>query len=193
MVLFTPILAFTPLIRCRTWFTPSAVHTRLFTPPSGGAGECAAGEALFLRHYTPDIMMLTLGKPLDMPEPTLRKLYEAQVTILQRDVTEWEFSEGRVTARSRGAAAMQFAAVYSALGNDPRNALARSLGLALSADGRIVTDVHQESSVPGVYAAGDVVTGLNQLAVAMAQGEIAATRVHTLLRVREGRCVTDPL
>ena len=56
-----------------------------------------------------------------------------------------------------------------------------------------MTDAHQQTSVPGVFAAGDVVTGLNQIAVAMAQGEIAATRIHSLLRLQENRCVPDSL
>ena len=37
-------------------------------------------------------------------------------------------------------------------------------------------------------------TGIGQaIAVAMAQAEIAATRVHNLLRVREDRCLADSL
>lgn len=57
-------------------------------------------------------------------------------------------------------------------------------------DGRIVTDAHQQTDVPGLYAAGDVVTGLNQIAVAMAQGEIAATAIHNAARRAEGRSIS---
>ena len=55
-----------------------------------------------------------------------------------------------------------------------------------------MTDAHQETAHPGLYAAGDVVTGLNQIAVAMAQGEIAATAIHNAARRREGRSLRSP-
>ena len=41
---------------------------------------------------------------------------------------------------------------------------------------------HQETSVPGLYAAGDVVRGLNQISTAEGEGAIAATDVHNRLR-----------
>ena len=158
-----------------------------------GGGDCAAGEALFLRHYTADITILTLGGRLDVAAAVRRKLEQAGVVIVEGDVAEWDFGGGSVTVRPRGHAPLRFAAVYSALGIEPRTSLARSLGVELSADGRLVTDAHQETSRAGIYGAGDVVTGLNQIAVAMAQGEIAATRIHSALRLAEGRGVADSL
>jgi thioredoxin reductase (NADPH) len=41
---------------------------------------------------------------------------------------------------------------------------------------------HQRTSVEGLYAAGDVVLGLNQISVAQAEGAIAATDIHNKLR-----------
>ncbi|SNS87210.1 hypothetical protein SAMN06265795_10856 [Noviherbaspirillum humi] len=38
------------------------------------------------------------------------------------------------------------------------------------------------TSVPGLYAAGDVVSGLNQIAVATGQAAIAATAIHNSLQ-----------
>ena len=157
-----------------------------------GAGDCAAGEALFLRHYTPDIALLTLGDELTVAAPVREKLEKAGVRIVTDPAADWEFGEGGVGV-TLGGGPVRFRAVYSGLGIDPQNSLARRLGLDLAEDGRITADAHQETSVPRVFAAGDVVTGLNQIAVAMAQAEIAATRVHNLLRVREDRCLADSL
>ena len=53
----------------------------------------------------------------------------------------------------------------------------------------IVTDGRQRCSISGSYAAGDAVTGLNQIAVAMAQAEIAAVDIHNRLRDTEGLCL----
>ena len=164
-----------------------------------GAGACAAGEALFLCHYTADVTILTLGESPDLPGDTLAKLDRAGVRMVPDPVLTWDFDgdggDGKrgVSVALASGRRLDFAAVYSGLGNDPRTDLARRLGVSLADDGRIGTGDHQETSVPKVFAAGDVVTGLNQIAVAMAQGEIAATHVHNLLRLREGRCVADSL
>jgi thioredoxin reductase (NADPH) len=82
-------------------------------------------------------------------------------------------------------------ALYAALGFSPRMDFAKPLGLNCQLDGRVVVDSHQQTSVEGVYAVGDVVTGLNQLAVAMAQAEIAATHIHNRLRATEGLTLAE--
>lgn len=164
-----------------------------------GAGASAAGEALFLCHYTAEVSILTLGESPDLSEDILAKLQRAGVRMVRDPVRSWNFGGDQANG-DRGVSVclasgqrLDFAAVYSGLGNDPRNDLADRLGVTLADDGRIGTGGHQETSVSKVFAAGDVVTGLNQIAVAMAQGEIAATHVHNLLRLREGRCVADSL
>jgi thioredoxin reductase (NADPH) len=62
--------------------------------------------------------------------------------------------------------------------------LAVDAGATLDADGRLVVTAHQETSVPGLYAAGDVVRGLNQISTAEGEGAIAATDVHNGLKRR---------
>jgi thioredoxin reductase (NADPH) len=52
----------------------------------------------------------------------------------------------------------------------------------LDDSGRLVVGEHQETSVPGLYAAGDVVRGLNQISTAEGEGAIAATHIHNSLR-----------
>ena len=81
-----------------------------------------------------------------------------------------------------GGKTQEFHAVYSGLGIEPKTQLGEMLGVEMTAERRIVTDVKQRTSEPGVYAAGDVVTGLNQIVVAMAQAEVAAVDIHNALR-----------
>jgi NADPH-dependent 2,4-dienoyl-CoA reductase/sulfur reductase-like enzyme len=75
--------------------------------------------------------------------------------------------------------------VYSALGAWVRSELAIALGAKHTEDAELLCDDHQRTSVPGLYAAGDVVYTLNQIAVAVGQAAIAATDIHNALR--EGR------
>ena len=55
-----------------------------------------------------------------------------------------------------------------------------------SPDGRLVVDRHQQTGMEGLYAAGDVVDGLNQIAVAMGQAAIAVSAIHRRLRNEDG-------
>jgi thioredoxin reductase (NADPH) len=155
-----------------------------------GSGECAAGEALFLRSYTSEITVLTLGAPLGMGDADLGRLRDAGVRLLETPARDFRFdSERGVSVVLADGSALSFAAVYSGLGISPHTELAAGLGVRLTQDGRIETVAHQRTSEPGVYAAGDVVTGLNQIAVAMAQAEIAAVDIHNELRRSEKLCL----
>jgi thioredoxin reductase (NADPH) len=49
-------------------------------------------------------------------------------------------------------------------------------------EGRLYVGARQETSIPGLYAAGDMVRGLNQISVAEGEGSIAAVDVHNALR-----------
>lgn len=71
-----------------------------------------------------------------------------------------------------------FDTLYSTLGITARSGLAERLGAAMNEDGRLVVDRHRCSSIPGFYAAGYVVSTLNQIAVAMGEAAMAATAIH---------------
>jgi len=78
-----------------------------------------------------------------------------------------------------------FDVVYAALGVQPRSQLARSLGAQLDGRNNVIVDAHCQTSVKGLYAAGDVVSALDQLAVAVGHGAIAATAIHNGLPDRQ--------
>jgi thioredoxin reductase (NADPH) len=64
------------------------------------------------------------------------------------------------------------------LGCPPGPVLAVALGADHDADGALIVDAHQQTTVPHLYAAGDLVQGLAQISVAMGQAAIAATAIH---------------
>jgi thioredoxin reductase (NADPH) len=155
-----------------------------------GRSVQGVGEALFLRSYTDGITLATLGVRLDVGEENRRRLDEAGIRVIETPVAEIALEGDRIARLDfEGGASLAFDAIYSALGVQPRAELAAALGVDLHADRRIVTDAHQRTSLEGCYAVGDIVTGLNQLGVAMAQGEIAAVDIHNRLRAREGLCL----
>lgn len=156
-----------------------------------GAGRHGAAEALFMRQFTADLT-LVCGEA-GMPDPGAREKLEKEGIAIrpdpirrvagERDGVLIEFHEGEPA---------RFDKVYAALGCEPRTELAAMLGLARGEDRRLLTDAHQRCSVPGVFAAGDLVSGLNQIGVAMGHAEIAAVAIHNALREREGRVPDSP-
>lgn len=155
-----------------------------------GRGKIGLGEALFLRSYTPDITLVTLGQDLDLSDDNRRRMHEAGIRSIEAPLAEIALENDRIARFTlQDGAILSFDAIYSALGSHPRADLAAALGIALHSDRRIMTDAHQRTSIDACYAIGDIVTGLNQLGVAMAQGEIAAVDIHNRLRAKEGLCL----
>ena len=75
----------------------------------------------------------------------------------------------------------RFDFVYAAMGAPARGELARQAGVEFNDDGTVLTNEHMETSRAGLYAIGDVVTDLNQIAVAFGHAAIAASAIHCAL------------
>lgn len=148
-----------------------------------GHGSTGLGEALFLRTYTSDITLFSLGRPLGLSHDELQRAEAAGIKLIDETVAEVIVEHGRIRAlRLQSCSCHSFDTLYSALGSVARSGLARDLGAVLGKDGCVVTDQHQRSSVDGLFVAGDVVLSLDQISVAMGEAAIAATTIHNRLR-----------
>ena len=149
----------------------------------GVIGNCehAAAEALFLRTWSDRVTVIvprTLGR---ISDERRRDLAQAGVPILESPGEHGALDHGGLSCLELDGRPRRFDVVYAALGVDPRDHLARTCGARLDDDGRLYVGAHQETSVPGLYAAGDIVRGLNQVTVACAEGAVAAIAVHNSL------------
>lgn len=149
-----------------------------------GDGEKGARECAFLRTYSDRVALIHVGAPEDLPRRA--ELEGLGVEVIETAFDGVEIEGDRVTALSWAGQARTFDVLYSALGTDANVKLAVQLGAERSEDGRLVVTDHNETSVPGLYAAGDVVLGLNQIAVATAEAAIAATDIHNRLCRADG-------
>ena len=75
----------------------------------------------------------------------------------------------------------RFDLVYVAMGAPARGDLARDAGAQIDAQGAVMTNERMETSIVGLYAISDVVTDLNQIAVAFGHAAIAASAIHQAL------------
>lgn len=154
-----------------------------------GHSDKGAREAAFMRTYSDRVTLIHIG-----PADALSRRDELDrlgVELILAPLEAVELEQDRVTALTWGGQTRAFDLVYSALGTSPNAELAQGLGARLSGDGRLEVDLRQTTSVPGLYAAGDVVRGLNQIAVATAEAAVAATDIHNRLRKADGMTVAD--
>lgn len=145
-----------------------------------GSGDHAAREALFLRTFAEDVSLL-LTPESQLADPIKVQLRRMGIGIITTDLEALSIRPGALTAFGGNGQPRRFDVVYSAFGITAQVKLARALGVDLDAEGRIRTGDSQQTSVPGVFAAGDVVRGLNQISVAVGEAAIAATAVHNRL------------
>lgn len=145
-----------------------------------GHGAQGLGEAAFIaRTYSDDVTLLTLGQPLSLDENQRALARRHEIRLVEEPVTALDLCDGRIAAmRTGGGTGLRFDILYSALGLTYRSALAETLGAERDAAGALVVDEHAQTTVKGLYAAGDVVRGLDQIVVGMGHAAIAATHIH---------------
>jgi len=144
------------------------------------------GHALFMRTFSADVTLFD-GEgvaPLDAEQRS--RLAEAGVSYVDATVKGVSMTPAMTPVlHTVDGVDHDCEVLYPMLGETARSELAAALGAETAPDcGELVVDDHQRTSVPGLYAAGDVVRGLNQICVAMAQGAVAATSMHASLPPR---------
>jgi thioredoxin reductase (NADPH) len=152
--------------------------------------EHAAQHAMFLRDYTERLTLYHMGEAEAFQAADIECLAQNGISLVHAADAVLEIDvDGRAGVIHAGTR-QDFDAVYPMFGCHPRNDLAKSLGADSDREGKLLTDAYHETTVPGVFAIGDVVSGLNQISVAVGQAAIAATHIHHLLRTgaaRKGR------
>lgn len=131
-----------------------------------GPAEDATKKALFMRTFTSHVTLLVTEAATDLTPHSREMLMRAEIEIeaCARDSISAggkeaivELADGRMLA---------FDSIYPAMGCTMRSKLAIDLGAECDEVGNLVVDSHQRTNIPGLYAAGDVIEEINQIAVA---------------------------
>jgi thioredoxin reductase (NADPH) len=151
-----------------------------------GSDSHGVAEAVFLRSYTADVTLIAPDKALRLKPEDNQKLKEAGIDCVDGPAQAVAFAKDCITVDT-AERHYTFDSIYPALGSDTHTQLAEMVGAKLASDGCILCDDHQRTSVPGLYAAGDVVHGLDQIGHAMGEGGVAATSIRNDLCSKEPR------
>ncbi len=139
-------------------------------------------EAAFVSGFGNQVTWLSMGSLQAVPPAELARLHELEVDIVDSPPRAIAGTPGQgVRVETDDGESLEFDVLYPALGLIHASELATALGARTQEDGQLDVDEHYQTCVPGLYAAGDVVAGLNQISVAAGQAAIAATDVHNRL------------
>ncbi|WP_271079668.1 NAD(P)/FAD-dependent oxidoreductase [Aurantiacibacter sp. MUD61] len=145
-----------------------------------GTGDHGTAEAVFLRSYTKDLTLISPTHDHELDDDCVSELDEAGIVRVDGPCGQYEIRGGRLAVET-AQGWQEFDSVYPALGSDIRSDLAVMAGAKCSESGCVVVDDHQRTSVPGLFAAGDVVKGLDQISHAMGMAGVASTTIRNEL------------
>lgn len=147
-----------------------------------GRGLHGLREARFVAGFGNTVTWLSLQTQQDVALQELAQLREAGVRIAEHLPQKILCTkEAGVQVQLAGGELLHFDVLYPALGLVHASGLAARLGARTQEDGQLEVDAHMETSVPHLYAAGDVAVDLNQISVAAGHAAIAATAIHNRL------------
>ena len=139
-------------------------------------------ESLFVAGFDNQVTWLSMGWQQDVPPQDLARLRERGVLIADQVPLHIRCEPGEgVEVEMVDGRKLVFDVLYPALGLLHASELALALGAKAQDDGQLLVDDHLQTTVPGLYAAGDVAAGLNQISVAYGQAAIASTAIHNSL------------
>ena len=148
-----------------------------------GTGLQAANEAEFIRSYSADVTVISPQAPDGFDAAQRQRLEGIGVRMLSGPCLAFELTPGHIDIRLTSGT-YSYAALYPALGSDVHSEIGISAGARVSSDRCVIVDRHQSTNIDGLFAAGDVVLGLDQISNAMGQGGVAATAIRNYIAKR---------
>jgi thioredoxin reductase (NADPH) len=140
------------------------------------------GHALFMRTFSEDVTLFERGSPSMLDDADRRRLDAAGVRLIESPLCSVTLDASmKPVMHTEDGEAYSADVFYPMLGEKARSSLAAKLGARTAQCDELVVDEHYATSVPGLYAIGDVVVGLNQIAVATGGAARAAVRIHNQL------------
>jgi thioredoxin reductase len=152
-----------------------------------GWDERLVGFATSLLDWARSVTVLTSGHRFDGDDACVAVMRRHEIELVETQATRLvgrrgelegvELCDGRTIPASL---------LFFSVAHEPRSELARGLGCRIDADGYVEVDGNGETSVAGVYAAGDVAPGMQLVQIAAAKGTIAGINAALSLHGEAG-------
>ena len=168
-----------------------------------GGGDAAVKGSVLLGKYAKQVYLIYRKEKFTRPEPINLKLLDESPNVAQltsTNVTALKASEKLesidIDKPHEGRSTLDVDGIFVEIGADPRNDLARSQGALLNDQGEIMVSKYMETTVPGLFAAGDVTDAsgdLKQTITSTAQGVVAATSAYKYVMEHPNACASHAM
>ncbi len=145
-----------------------------------GGGNSAVTEALYLDSIGVNVTLVHRRDKLKAEAKLQQSLADRKIPVLwNSEVREILGREVLTSVKIENIAdgkVMEYPVdgIFISIGYEPNNKLAKQLKLKLDEEGYIQVDRQQRTSMPFVYAAGDITGGVKQIVTAVGEGAVAA-------------------
>ena len=132
------------------------------------------GFASTLKNWASSVTVVTNGMRFEGDESCRAQLEGCDIPLLERDAVRFVGERGDLQGvELDGGEVLPAALVMFSVAHTPRTELAEQLGCRIDDEGYVEVDHEGQTSVPGVYAAGDLTPGMQLTLVAAASGVVA--------------------
>lgn len=149
-----------------------------------GSGDVGVLKVALLKSWSKDLILCTNGKA-DFSDEQRQLLAKHHVAVHEEKIVRLEGTKGKLeTIIFETGESIVRRGMLIHLEQHPRSDLAKKLGCELTDSGHIKIDNFSETSIKGVFAAGDITSMMQSIAVSVAQGSVAAGGgiVHSLIK-----------
>ena len=150
-----------------------------------GGGNTALTDALHLKNLGVDVTIVHRRDAFRAEEALQKAVEREGIKVMWNSAPLEVVGEGAVTGlrlknvKSAEESLLPVNGVFVAVGQKPNSEFAAKLGVKLDPAGMIIIDGFGRTSIPGVYAAGDVCGGPQQIVTAVSAGAVAAMTVFS--------------
>ena len=137
-----------------------------------------------VKNLTDKVTILTNGTP-EFSKDQLEKFNQNQIEIIEDEILAFIHTDGNLQKVVFKNKEVNFEALYARITFEQSSSLAKDLGCNFTESGHIEINFLQETSIEGVYAAGDNSSMLRSVANAVNSGNVAGAMVNMKLVEKE--------
>ena len=146
-----------------------------------GRGRPGMGLAMSLKTWTEDVTLCTDG-PSGLSRADRGMLRDLEIGLETAKIVRLEGEEGRLRRIVLTNRVLEREAMFFNTGQDQMCTLAGNMGCVFTHRGAVKTDRWERTNLPGLFAVGDCSRNVQWVAVAAAQGAIAAEEINRQLQ-----------